>query len=113
MRRSLNIDTRLRYDIEAVSGKQIEILWQFFDESDNAMLLTGYTAQGVVFDESGATILTLTPSVTAASGTVALDQLISSSLVAGRLDYELDLVDSGGSVRPTFYGKFQISKKPH
>ena len=113
MPRALNIDTRLRYDIEAVSGKQLETLWQFFNEDDDAMPLTGYTAQGIVFDEGGASVLTLTPSVTAASGLVALDQLVSAGLTAGRLDYELDLVDPSGNVRPTFYGKFRISKKPH
>ena len=108
MPRALNIDTRLRYDIEAFSGKQLEISWQFFDENDSAMPLTGYTAQGIVLDEEKVTVLTLTPSVTAASGIVSLDQLISAGLTAGRLDYELDLVDSGGKVRPTFYGRFQL-----
>jgi len=111
MSNSLTLDPTIKVHIAAYSGKQLTDSFVIYDKDDNIIPLTSWTAQGLVFNRAGTTIMTLTPTVTAATGTVSLDQLVSGSIPLGRYDYFIDLIDSGGDVRPTFRGNFLIKDK--
>ena len=108
MGRKQQINPRWEYDITEYVGKRLAVTFEVYDEDDNIVPLTGYTASGLVVDEDGATVITLTPSIVAATGLVVLDQTLSALLTPGRLDWFIILIDASGYEHVRFVGKFHL-----
>jgi hypothetical protein len=54
------------------------------------------------------TVVTLTPTITAALGQIHIDQTLSAGLTPGRLDWKMVLIESGGEEHVRFFGKFNL-----
>ena len=96
--------------LDVYAGKQLEHVFLFTDDDDVAQDLTGYTASGKVVDENNVTVITLVIAVGGTEGTLSIDQLISAAVPPGRLDWKMELVDSGGDVSVRLKGKFNVEE---
>lgn len=108
-RRTHKIKPLWSYDLWGTLGKQLAVTFALTNpDTEEAIDLTGYTGSGVVYDEDGSTVITLSVTIGEATGLVSLNQQISALLTPGRYDWYIDLTDSGGAIYRRFEGKFNL-----
>ena len=102
------IDPRFEFNVTEYVGKRLAFTMAMQDEDGEAVVLTGYTGDGKIFDEEGTTILDLAPTIDVDNGYYVVDLDISDDIPPGRYDWIGSLIEASGDEHVRFRGKVTL-----